>query len=141
MWARVRPTLYSFILFDVPSSCVMFLEPDVVGAADVVATCIPITSLFNLACFCSGVSCHEESPPLSPAREGAFAPLPVLNLRFFSFVGSTREDQSPFEGAVVIHSSRFNGAADAAGAGIWAPIDDCIEDSAAVSLAGGRLGP
>ena len=48
-------------------------------------------------------------PPFSVPEEGPLAPLPVANLRFLSFVGSMREDQSEFEGGMSIHSSRFWG--------------------------------
>lgn len=100
-----------------------------------------MTSLFNLACFCSGVSYHEELSPPVPARGGAFAPRPVLNLRFFSFVGSTREDQSPSAGARVIHSSRLSGAVPSADLGICGPIEAVVEDVRSSSAAEGRLGP
>ncbi len=37
------------------------------------------------------------TPPFLVPEEGPLAPLPVANLRFLSFVGSMREDQSEFE--------------------------------------------
>lgn len=46
-------------------------------------------------------------PPPPPAVGGAFAPLPVWNLRLRSLVGSMREVQSEEVGGVSIQSSRW----------------------------------
>jgi hypothetical protein len=46
--------------------------------------------------------------PLVPCDMG-FEGLPVLNFRFRSFVGSTRDDQSDWDGGTSIHSSRWAG--------------------------------
>ena len=73
-----------------------------------------------------------------PPEEAAFAPLPVLNLRARSFVGSIREDQSACWGGTSIHSSRWGfdgGASDS--------ILSWDESGMAllVGFAGGREGP
>ena len=102
---------------------------------------MPSISRSSRALFSAGVSSHLLStPPLEPCV-GALAPLPVLNFLAFSFVGSTREDQSPFEGGTIIHSSRL------VWGGACGPIEfeeECNSSFSARAvdvLAVGKLGP
>src|SRR2546423_11623669 len=101
---------------------------------------MPITSLSRRALFSAGVSVHLLSPPGVAACDGAFAPFPVLNFRAFSLVGSTRADQSLFDGGTIIHSS------------LWLLLGTCgrVSDDACAGLSRdpavdastpGRLGP
>ena len=96
-------TLYSrnLLLFSFCAACSVIEAVSVT----VVASFTPKTSLCNLATFSSEVSVHPGLAPLPELGPCPLEPFPVLNLRFFNWVGSTREVQSPLEGGTTIHSS------------------------------------
>ena len=104
-------TLYSLSRLAVSSSSLLLPPEAPFPACFPGASTMPMASLRRRSNFSSGVSCHESPPPAAAGCDGPLAPRPVWNLRLFSFVGSTRCDQSPPCGARVIHSSRFAGAA------------------------------
>lgn len=96
-------TLYSLIRRAVSSTSALLCVDLALDETSVAGLVTPITSSSNLCLFCSGVSVHKAlSAPDFCA--GAFEPLPVLNLRFRSFVGSARADKSSCFGGASIHS-------------------------------------
>lgn len=75
------------------------------GSLAVEISLVPIISRCNLALLSSGVSVQLALLPLQIVWPWPLDPFPVLNFRFFSLVGSTRDVQSSLEGGTIIHSS------------------------------------